>query len=106
MATPANMNPTGQSSEAAIFEAALVCVSPEQRAAYLDQACEGQPELRRRVEELLASDSEASGFLEKAPAPSPTSPVGVPSRERDGPAPEPSRVGRDGTPGSTVALDL
>jgi len=33
------------------------------RAAYLDEACAGDPELRRQVEELLAADAAAGSFL-------------------------------------------
>src|SRR5262245_579928 len=97
------MNPTGQ-SEAAICEAALVCVTPEQRAAYLDRACEGQPELRRRVEQLLASNAEASGFLEKGRPPDPAAPLAMPS----GPAPQdraPHLI-KAATASSTVRLDF
>jgi len=98
MASPADMKPPGQ-SEAAIFEAALVCVTPEQRVAYLDRACAGQPELRRRVEALLAADSDASGFLENAPAPAPE----APPRE---PYAAPGQPAKAGTPNSTVRINL
>ena len=49
-----------------IFFAALELESPEARSAFLDEAC-GDPELRRRVEQLLALDARANDFLE-APA--------------------------------------
>ena len=39
-----------ETPEAAIFEAALVCLSPERRAADLDRACADNPELRSPVE--------------------------------------------------------
>ncbi len=51
------MNP-----EEAIFEAASDLPEAE-RAAYLDAACAGQPELRDRVEALLRSH-EVTGFME------------------------------------------
>jgi serine/threonine protein kinase len=35
-----------------------------QRSAYLDAACDGEAELRREVEALLASEDRAEGFLE------------------------------------------
>jgi len=35
-----------------------------QRAAFLDEACAGDPQLRAEVEELLADDEEADGFME------------------------------------------
>src|SRR5262249_43050414 len=44
--------------------------SPDARSAFLDRAC-GDPDVRRRVERLLALDPEANRFLE-APASSPT----------------------------------
>jgi hypothetical protein len=40
--------------EAAIFDAGLACATPQERAAYLDKACAGQPELRQHIEALLA----------------------------------------------------
>src|SRR4029077_19030471 len=39
-------------------------LSAEQRAAYLDQACDGDAEFRREVESLLDSYQEADQFLE------------------------------------------
>ena len=52
--------------EEALFEAALQ-LPPEQRGAYLDQACAGDPALCRRVEALLGALERAGGFL-KQPA--------------------------------------
>lgn len=46
-----------------LFEQAVE-LPAEQRAAFLDQACAGEPELRGRLEELLAADAELEGFLE------------------------------------------
>ena len=51
-----------------IFFAALEIEGRDARSAFLDQAC-GDPELRRRVERLLARDAQASGFLESPAAP-------------------------------------
>jgi hypothetical protein len=51
-----------------IFFAALEIDGRDARSAVLDQACR-DPELRRRVERLLARDAEASGFLESPAAP-------------------------------------
>jgi serine/threonine protein kinase len=48
-----------------VFLAALE-VAPAQRTAFLDQACGGDVELRRLVEELLLSHDEAGSFLEHA----------------------------------------
>src|SRR5262245_57662965 len=65
-----------------VFDEALRRAAGRDRARYLDEACGGDPELRRRVERLLRAGSEAGNFLE-APAqdPSPTlarPPVGGP----------------------------
>jgi WD40 repeat protein/tRNA A-37 threonylcarbamoyl transferase component Bud32 len=54
-------------SERSIFLNALDRENPAERAAYLDQACAGRPELRRRIERLLEANVEDS-FLE-VPAP-------------------------------------
>lgn len=37
---------------------------PAERPAFLDRVCAGDPGLRREVESMLASDSEAEGFLD------------------------------------------
>jgi tRNA A-37 threonylcarbamoyl transferase component Bud32 len=78
-------------SEAAIFEAALDCGTPQERAAYLDKACAGQPELRRRIEELLAAHNQATGFLEnpQADVARPTIRLNLPPEEQAG-----ERIGR------------
>jgi tetratricopeptide (TPR) repeat protein/serine/threonine protein kinase len=54
------------SQEEAIFHAALAVDAADQRAAYLDEACGGQPELRRRVEALLRRYAESQGPLDRA----------------------------------------
>ena len=51
-----------------LFEAALAHEG-EEREAFLDTACRGDPALRRAVEALLVADSEAGGFLEPLPPP-------------------------------------
>lgn len=38
---------------------------PEERAAFLDQACAGDPDLRQQLEALLAADAQATNFLEE-----------------------------------------
>ena len=45
----------GRLSERSIFEAAFDKGSPEERAAYLDQACGPNEGLRKNVEALLAA---------------------------------------------------
>jgi serine/threonine protein kinase/formylglycine-generating enzyme required for sulfatase activity len=47
-----------------LFFAALAKGTPEERAAYLDDACRDEPELRQRVDKLLAAHPHAKGFLE------------------------------------------
>jgi serine/threonine protein kinase len=56
---------TDHSPLEAIFFAALEKGSPEERAAYLDQASAGNPDLRRRVEKMLAAQRQAGSFLEQ-----------------------------------------
>ena len=47
-----------------LLDAALE-LPPEKRAAFLDQACAGDEELRKKLDALLASDDGAHSFLEK-----------------------------------------
>src|SRR5262249_26890591 len=54
--------------EEEIFHQALARTGPEERAAYLDQACAGDPALRASVEALLRANVGATGFLDQ-PAP-------------------------------------
>jgi serine/threonine protein kinase/WD40 repeat protein len=67
----------------AVFFAALEKKSPVDRAAYLDQACGGDPDLRRCVDKLLAAQPRVGDFMQ-APAPGlpPTTDTG--STERAG----------------------
>ena len=51
--------------EEAIFTSALLLDSPEARAAYLESACVGKPDLRRQVEELIAAGEAAGTFLDQ-----------------------------------------
>ncbi|PWT90114.1 MAG: hypothetical protein C5B54_07755 [Acidobacteria bacterium] len=46
-----------------LFDAALE-LEPAKREAYLDQACNGDDEVRKEVETLLASDAKANSFIE------------------------------------------
>ncbi len=52
-------------TEGSIFAAALAKSSPEERAAFLDGACSGNPDLRRELESLLQAHEEAAGFLKQ-----------------------------------------
>jgi serine/threonine protein kinase len=58
----AHMDPRKQRIEA-VFDQAVELKSPEERAAYLSQACGDEPQLRREIEELLQADERAGGFL-------------------------------------------
>src|SRR5262245_23275937 len=59
---------TSPSPLEAIFFAALERPTPADRAAYLDEACGSDAELRRQVERLLAAHPNVGSFLE-SPAP-------------------------------------
>src|SRR5262245_14598945 len=52
-----------------VFLAALERGTTEERAAFLAEACKGDPDLRRRVERLLQAHPKAGGFLEPPPRP-------------------------------------
>src|SRR5215831_14147077 len=66
-----------------IFHQALARSCPEERAAYLEQACAGNPALRVSVEALLRANIGASGFMDR-PAPAPVVTVDEPMSERPG----------------------
>src|SRR2546423_2742284 len=53
--------------EVAILNAAVELPPPE-RAAYLEEACQGDAALRQRVEDLLRAHEQAEGFLEAPPS--------------------------------------
>src|SRR5262245_35733962 len=75
--------PVDRLNPEAIFTAARH-LSPPERAAYLDQACAGEPAFRQRVERLLAAQAEIGSFLE-SPAPELDATLGQPSvTERPG----------------------
>ncbi len=48
----------------AVFTATVALSTPEERTRCLDEACQGKPELRKRVEALLRAHDRASHFLE------------------------------------------
>ncbi len=66
-------------NEEEIFHQALAR-SPEERPAFLEQACAGDPALRAAVEKLLRANVGATGFLEQ-PSPAPVATVDEPHRE-------------------------
>src|SRR4051794_16920072 len=55
---------TPESPVESIFFAALAKESPQERAAYLDEACGGDQDLRQRVERLLKAHPRVGSFLE------------------------------------------
>ena len=55
-----------ESHEVAVFTAAIK-VTREQRAAFLEEACAGNDELRRKVEALLSAHDRMGSFLEQPP---------------------------------------
>jgi serine/threonine protein kinase/WD40 repeat protein len=69
--------------EQSIFSAALEKEDPAERAAFLDQACAGDPALRQRIERLLERHRQPDSFLE-APAAVPAATVDDPITERPG----------------------
>src|SRR6516162_7555135 len=54
-------------SEEEIFHQARTHRDPEERAAYLEQACGGDAALRASVEALLRADFGATSFLDRPP---------------------------------------
>jgi tetratricopeptide (TPR) repeat protein len=59
-------------NEETLFREAL-CRPPEDRAAFLEQACAGRPELLAAVQELLAAHEKPGNILDRPPAdPGPT----------------------------------
>jgi WD40 repeat protein/serine/threonine protein kinase len=74
--------PQTQSVES-IFLAALEEQAPEKRAAYLDEACRDDVELRRQVERLLRAQPRVGAFLE-SPASALVGTVDEPIREGPG----------------------
>ena len=55
-------------TERSVFLAALDLTDPAARSAYLDETCAAAPDLRLRVEKLLAAHAGATSFMDR-PAP-------------------------------------
>ena len=53
--------------EEAIFNAASELADPKNRAAFLDQSCGGDQELRSRIDALLTADAKAEKYLAEDP---------------------------------------
>ncbi len=70
-------------SEESIFAEASEKRTPEERAAYLEQACDGDRELRQSVESLLAAYDEGQ-FLESPAAGLPVAVNSAPTPEKPG----------------------
>jgi serine/threonine protein kinase/tetratricopeptide (TPR) repeat protein len=67
-----------------LFFAALEKSSAQERAAFLDEACGNDAELRQHVERMVAAHPKAAHFLD-APAPAPVATIDeLPIRERPG----------------------
>jgi WD40 repeat protein/tRNA A-37 threonylcarbamoyl transferase component Bud32 len=79
-------------SERSIFLNALDREDPAERAAYLDEACAGKPELRKRIERLLRSHAVVDTFLD-VPAPEQLA-RGDQALTFLAPSSEPGRLGR------------
>jgi eukaryotic-like serine/threonine-protein kinase len=52
-----------------IFFTALEKETPEARAAYLDDACKGDSNMRRYIDRMLNAHPKLDGFLQQSPAP-------------------------------------
>src|SRR5260370_17354835 len=70
-------------NEEEIFHQALARSRPEERVAYLEQACAGNPALRASVEALLRANVGASGFMGR-PASAVVSTIDQANREGPG----------------------
>ena len=70
-------------NERAIFEAALDRKDPEQRVAYLNEACGGDQPLRHHIEGLLKAHEMLGSFL-AGPPPAPTATLDEPMTEGPG----------------------
>ena len=89
------MKPDSWSRVEQVFHLALK-VEESQRAAFLEQTCAGDIDLRREVEALLAADRKAETFLE-SPA------LEVMGQSPHLPPPDGSGAREDRLPGSTVS---
>jgi serine/threonine protein kinase/tetratricopeptide (TPR) repeat protein len=79
----------------AVFFAALEKTHAAERAAYLDEVCAGKPELRARVEKLLAAQARVGKFLDSELEREPIKPFLSASPEATGPATPESGVAGD-----------
>src|SRR5271165_7156167 len=84
---------TGQLGVEAIFDEAAEIDDPEARGAYLDRACAGDLELRRRVDALLQAYDSAGSFLQKPAAEAEIAQVFSPGNPPPGTTPRPIAEG-------------
>ncbi len=82
---------TSNNSPRTIFNEALEIEGARQRAEYLAKVCGSDAALRQKIEELIAADAAAGGFLESRGQPSPdlTTVLGADLTEKPG-----DRIGR------------
>src|SRR6185369_12700265 len=83
--------------EETIFNAAVQLRDASKRAIYLDLACENDPDLRARIEKLLASDAGDIFFAQPLVKPSlltSAAPATAPGSQTTSPQPESERIGR------------
>jgi serine/threonine protein kinase len=78
--------------EEAIFDAALELEQPAERMAYLDSVCAGDPELRARMERLLAAHGKAEDYFRDGIAGVMSASVGTTGEWPKGPASAESAV--------------
>ena len=69
-------------SEEEIFHEALARTDPDERAAYLQQACGDDAALRASIEALLRADVGATGFMERTAPDGDATLLDVPIGER------------------------
>src|SRR5512140_349112 len=83
--TPARPELPDPNREEALFHGALA-LPADQRSAYVQQACGGDSELRRRIDLLLQSNDRAAEFLQPAGSAGegPTRVVAEPATEKAG----------------------
>src|SRR5437588_6247003 len=74
--------PGQHSAQKSVFVAAIEIVSAAERAAFLDEACKGNPPLRAEVESLLRAHESPQPILDAATPGVPT--IDEPFSERSG----------------------
>jgi serine/threonine protein kinase len=87
---------TEMSPAETVFFAALAKVDPAERAAYLNEACGGDAELRRCVDRLLAVHPQVGSFLRDDDVAPTSPPAGVGLELSGGPTVEPPITERPG----------